>query len=61
MNPIRLISHASEDKASFVSDLAKKLHSQDGFKVWYDEYALKLGDSLLRSISKGLHECDYGL
>ena len=62
MNPIKIfISHASEDKASFVSDLAKQLDSQDGFKVWYDEYSLKLGDSLLQSISKGLHECDYGI
>jgi TIR domain len=62
LNPVRLfISHAFEDKADFVSGLAKALDSQKEFKVWYDEYSLRLGDSLLESISKGLHECDYGI
>jgi hypothetical protein len=62
LNPVRLfISHAFEDKADFVKGLAKALDSQEEFKVWYDEYTLKLGDSLLQSISKGLHECDYGI
>jgi hypothetical protein len=29
--------------------------------VWYDEYALTMGDSLLQSISKGLRECHFGI
>lgn len=53
------ISHASEDKAAFVRPLAEtlKLH----FGVWYDEYELTLGDSLLRKINAGLTSCDYGV
>jgi hypothetical protein len=57
---IRLfLSHAFEDKESFVRALASEL-SRD-FDVWYDEYSLRLGDRLLPSISKGLKECDYGI
>lgn len=57
---IRLfLSHAFEDKESFVRGLAAEL-SRD-FDVWYDEYSLRLGDRLLPSISKGLKECDYGV
>ena len=54
------ISHASEDKDSIVRELAKKLTSQ-GVSVWYDEFALKIGDSLSRSIDKGLANSNYGL
>jgi hypothetical protein len=44
---IRLfLSHAFEDKESFVRGLAAEL-SRD-FDVWYDEYSLRLGDRLLR-------------
>lgn len=53
------ISHASEDKDDFVRPLAKAL-SVD-FEVWYDEYKLKIGCSLLEEISKGLAECDFGV
>ncbi len=47
------ISHASEDKDSFVRPLAVAL-KQLGASVWYDEFSLKLGDSMSRSIDKGL-------
>jgi TIR domain len=61
MAPVRIfISHAFEDKADFVSELAQALDAQKDFEVWYDEYELKLGDRLLDSISKGLRESDYG-
>lgn len=53
------LSHASEDKDDFVRPLAERL-SKD-FKVWYDEYTLTLGDSLLQQINKGLRSCDYGV
>lgn len=63
MNPtsdkVLFISHASEDKAGFVRDLADALKVH--FKVWYDEYELTLGDSLLRRINAGLASCDYGV
>jgi hypothetical protein len=54
------ISHATEDKESFVRPLAHALKSE-GLKVWYDEFSLRPGDSLRRSIDKGLAECHAGL
>jgi hypothetical protein len=54
------ISHASEDKESFVRPLAIALTNL-GLRVWYDEFSLRLGDSLSRSIDKGLAESSYGL
>lgn len=53
------ISHASEDKVDFVRPLAEAL--KISFGVWYDEYELTLGDSLLRKINAGLATCDYGV
>ena len=54
------ISHASEDKESFVGPLANKL-SNSGLKVWYDEFTLKWGDSLRQEIDKGLSQSKLGL
>ena len=54
------ISHASEDKDSFVRPLAEAL-SKRGIHVWFDEYSLRLGDSLMRSIDKGLSSCRFGI
>jgi len=53
------ISHASEDKDDIVRPLVSELKRLD-FKVWYDESALKVGDSLRRSIDKGLTNSRYG-
>lgn len=54
------ISHASEDKDAFVRPLAEAL-LQVGIKVWYDEYSLKLGDSLRASIDRGLATSRFGV
>lgn len=54
------ISHASEDKDAVARPLADRL-IQHGLNVWYDEYTLTLGDSLRRSIDKGLAGSRYGL
>jgi hypothetical protein len=54
------ILHASEDKRAFVAPLATAL-TAFGVNVWYDEYELRLGDSLSRSIDAGLARSDYGL
>jgi hypothetical protein len=54
------ICHASEDKESFVSVLALKLCNK-GFKVWYDDFTLSLGDNLRRKISHGLAHSRYGV
>lgn len=54
------ISHASEDKDAIVRPMAIFLERM-GVRVWYDEFALKLGDSLSASIDKGLLDSKYGL
>ncbi|ENW82249.1 hypothetical protein F909_01326 [Acinetobacter sp. ANC 3929] len=53
------ISHASEDKEDFVRPLAETLQDL-GVKVWYDEFTLKVGDSLRRKIDSGLRNSKYG-
>lgn len=54
------ISHASENKDDFVRPLAEKLR-EFGFSVWYDEFELKIGDKLRRSIDKGLANSRFGI
>ena len=54
------ISYASEDKTAFVAPLASAL-SAFGVNVWYDDYELKPGDSLSRSIDAGLAKSNYGV
>lgn len=54
------ICHASEDRDDFVRPLAEAL-SQEYEKVWYSEYELTLGDSLLQKIDEGLASCDFGI
>lgn len=54
------ISHASEDKDSVVRPLAQALVEQ-GLKVWYDEFELKIGDSLRRKIDSGLSKSRFGI
>lgn len=55
------ISHASEDKELIVRPLAKQLSEVYKAKVWYDEFSLEYGDSLLDSIEKGLQNSKYGV
>ena len=43
------ISHASEDKDEVLRPLAIEL-KRSGLKVWFDETALQIGDSLRESI-----------
>ena len=54
------ISHASEDKDSFVRGLAEALQAK-GARVWYDEFTLQVGDSLRRQIDKGLKNSRFGV
>jgi len=54
------VSHASEDKESFVRPLVDALR-QSGLTVWYDEATLRVGDGLRRSIEKGLAKSQYGI
>src|SRR5438445_10136279 len=57
---VLFISHASEDQSAFVRPLAEAL-SKEYEKIWYCEYVLTLGDSLLQKIDEGLASCDYGI
>jgi hypothetical protein len=54
------ICHASEDKEDIARPLATQLQ-RDGYAVWYDEFSLRLGDSLRRAIDKGLINSRYGI
>ena len=54
------ISHASEDKDSFVRPLANALEAE-GLSVWFDEFSLTVGDSLRRSIDRGLASSRFGI
>lgn len=54
------ISHATEDKEDLVRPLADALISA-GYKIWYDEFQLKVGDSLRRSIDRGLAASRFGI
>lgn len=54
------ISHASEDKDGVVRPLANALKNK-GISVWYDEFELRIGDSLRRKIDKGLANSRFGI
>lgn len=54
------ISHASEDKDEVVRPLAKALLDR-GLRVWYDEFELRIGDSLRRKIDVGLSKSRFGV
>lgn len=54
------ISHASEDKEEVARPLAEALRS-NGLSVWYDEFELKIGDSLRRKIDKGIANSNFGV
>ncbi|MBL7902994.1 MAG: DUF1883 domain-containing protein [Bacteroidia bacterium] len=54
------ISHASEDKDEVVRPLAQALKSE-GLSVWFDEFELKIGDSLRHKIDKGLANSKFGI
>ena len=54
--PLAFISHDSRDKELIATPIANALQSRI-LPIWYDEYSLKLGDSLRETIEKGLKEC----
>jgi len=54
--PLAFISHDTRDKEEIASKIAFGLEKRM-CPVWYDEYSLKVGDSLRESIEKGLKEC----
>ncbi len=54
------ISHAHEDKESFVRPLADLL-IKNGHNVWLDELKMQVGDSLRKKIDEGLKSSKYGI
>ena len=54
------ISHASEDKDAIVRSLATALMGY-GLTVWYDEFTLRIGDSLRQKIDRGVATSRVGL
>lgn len=54
------ISHATEDKEFVAGPLAHALRER-GVSVWYDEFELRIGDSLRRSIDIGIANSRFGL
>ena len=54
------VSHASEDKDEVVRPLVNAL-KDGGLSVWYDEFELKIGDSLRRKIDAGLTRSRFGV
>ncbi len=54
------ISHASEDKDHLARPLATALEA-NGVRVWFDELTLTVGDSLRRSIDRGLAHSEFGI
>jgi hypothetical protein len=54
------ISHATEDKDSIVRPLALNLQER-GLDVWYDEFELRVGDSLRRKIDSGIARSRFGV
>lgn len=54
------ICHAWEDKDVFVRHLALGL-IEAGHRVWYDEFALVVGDSLRQKVEEGLKRSRYGV
>jgi hypothetical protein len=54
------ICHAAEDKDAFVRPLANTLRAKN-VSVWYDEFSLRIGDSIRRSIDAGLSQSRFGV
>lgn len=54
------VSHASEDKQSFVAPLVTELQKY-GLRIWFDKFTLHVGSSLRESIDRGLAESRFGI
>lgn len=56
VRPLAFISHDSNDKDRIARPIAEDLRAR-GCPIWYDEYSLKVGDSLRESIENGIRDC----
>lgn len=55
------VSHATEDKESFVDEFVDILQQKYNLKVWYDAVSIKWGDSIRAEIDKGLKKSKFGV
>lgn len=53
--PLAFVSHDTRDKETIARPLAMALQTR-GCPVWYDEFSLKIGDSLRENIERGVKE-----
>lgn len=54
------ICHAGEDREEVVEPLAREL-ARRGYRVWYDQWELAVGDNLRRRIDEGLSRSRFGI
>jgi hypothetical protein len=54
------ICHAYEDKSEIAKPLFEKL-TKSGAKVWYDDFVLKIGDSIREKVDHGLSKSNFGV
>jgi TIR domain len=54
------VSYASEDREDIARPLAHLLDAA-GLRVWFDEFSLRIGDSLSDTIALGLAQSRYGV
>ena len=54
------ISHATEDKESFVNALVEELRRRN-VKVWVDALRIKWGDTLRKTIDEGMKKSRFGI
>ena len=54
------LSHATEDKSEVARPLAQFLRVR-GLRVWYDEFELRIGDSLTARIDAGVKSSRFGI
>ena len=54
------VAHASEDKEAIARPLAHALDER-GLVVWFDEFELRIGDSLRRKIDAGIARSRFGI
>jgi len=54
------VAHASEDKEAIARPLALALAARD-LAVWFDEFELRIGDSLRRKIDAGIARSRFGI
>jgi hypothetical protein len=54
------VAHAHENKEAIARPLAHALHARD-LIVWFDEFELRIGDSLRRRIDAGIARSRFGI